>query len=508
MPVYIRLERIKAAVERLCDWRGQVRQQSTAHVFPLLALIENGVTSGAFKKFEEADDFSFFDRYCREAGDLARPYFDPFSREFRIATHPHSNIATARKGTFQSSWKAAELQVVDGESRWKLNENYARIFADKLFLKSGVKARINVIDISVWLFRRDAFPDSAGSREILEKFRSTFPFSEKDFDELFEYQMEPEEALFGSEPLSASELESTIRSLAFEDAAKLASKTLKPGLTPPSTPSLEEDDPILVEVKALLTLGTSGIILRGAPGTGKSWYADQIALALTNGARDNIFRVQFHPSFSYEDFFEGYVPDEKTVSGFRIANRTFKQAIEAANGVSGYVVVIIDEINRGNTSRIFGEALTYIESGWRDVKFTPRLSTEQISVPQNLLILATMNPHDRSITQLDMAMLRRFDHVDIPPSSEKVAEFLSSAGMHSEHISAVADWFSSLQKLLPFGIGHTFFLNVSDVGRLGLIWRYRIAPFCEQILEFEPQRLEDVRNSYEALERRIRTVAG
>jgi len=329
------------------------------------------------------------------------------------------------------------------------------------------------------------------------------------YDQLFEYVAEPAGKIFQDTAVSVDKIDNMLLGIALEDAAKIK---------PPPTPSAElglpsseivkiqEDDAILVEVKALLRLGTSGIILSGAPGTGKSWYADQIALALTQGKRANIFRVQFHPSFSYEDFFDGYVPAEHTKSGFEIKGKVFRKAIEAAGLTDEYVVLIIDEINRGNTSKIFGEALTYIEQGWRNVPFTPRLATEELAVPKNLLILATMNPHDRSITPLDMALLRRFDHVSIPPSTELVSDFLAAAGMSTEHSNQIGKWFVSLQELLPFGLGHTFFIGVSDIGQLGLIWRYRIQPFCTSLLEYEPQRLEDIRRSYEALEQRLREV--
>lgn len=115
-----------------------------------------------------------------------------------------------------------------------------------------------------------------------------------------------------------------------------------------------------------------------------------------------------------------------------------------------------------------------------------------------------MNPHDRSITQLDMALLRRFDHIDIQPSKEMVSQFLLEAGMGSQEAEFIIQWFDQLQNLLPFGIGHAYFLNIGDIGKLGLLWRYRILPFCESILEFEQERLEDIRRSYKSLERRLR----
>jgi len=117
-----------------------------------------------------------------------------------------------------------------------------------------------------------------------------------------------------------------------------------------------------------------------------------------------------------------------------------------------------------------------------------------------------MNSHDRGITQLDMALLRRFDHIDIEPSAELARQFVESAGMAHNQVQLIVDWFSSLQTLMPFGFGHTFFRGVADEGKLGLIWRYRILPFCRTMLEFEPERLQDVIDSFEALRTRLRNV--
>ncbi|WP_419189003.1 McrB family protein [Stieleria marina] len=266
---------------------------------------------------------------------------------------------------------------------------------------------------------------------------------------------------------------------------------------------LSDDDSLMQEVSAVLGMGSSGIIFRGCPGTGKTWYAWQVALKLTDNDPSRIVRVQFHSSMGYEDFVEGYKPTQNSKSGFEVVPKTFLQTVELANGTDKPVVFIIDEINRGDPSRVFGELLTYIEDGWRGVQFTTPFRGEPVSIPRNLILLATMNQHDRSITQLDMAMLRRFDHIDIYPSSDLTNQFLIDAGMVATDASKITEWFEQMQQLLPFGMGHTYFLNVGDNGRLAQVWRYRILPFCESVLEFEPDKLGHVSQSFKALERRL-----
>lgn len=508
MPRYVSKDRLLTAILALADWRARTQSQGAMHLFPLLSLLAKGVNPKTFTKYEESDDFEFFDKYFRVSGNDEHPYFDPLVLKRRIETHPHSNVATARKGTFERSWQAAESKVEGGHTLWKLNEDYAGIVQQRVMTRGGETTRASALDIALWFFRNNEFPDNARAKDVLDALRSTIHMDDEDFDALFEFRDEAPDKIFGEQKLSESDVREIVESTLF-GAPKL-SVAKKPTSAVGANCELTDDDPILTEVRSILALGSSGIIFRGCPGTGKSWYAWNIALSLVNNHPDSIFRVQFHPSYGYEDFVEGYRPNEHTKSGFEIVPKTFLEAVEKASGTTDLVVYIIDEINRGDPSRVFGEVLTYIEQGWRDVRFAVPYSGRQISIPRNLVLLATMNPHDRSITQLDMAMLRRFDHVDIHPSKERVQEFVETAGMKPEHASLVVGWFDVLQRMLPFGLGHTYFLNVGDMGRLSAVWRYRISPFCESVLAFEPDRLEDVKRSFESLQRRLRgqEVAG
>lgn len=494
MSNYLRIDRVVRAVEALNNWQGSVRKQSTAHVLPLLALLEKGVTKGSWIAFEESDDFAFFDRYCRVSGPTDSPYFDPFNRKFRIASHPHSNIATARKGTFANSWKAAEQeQDATRGTIWKLSDQYAEVTSEKL-QRGGTLNRLNLLDIAVWLFRSESFPDNSTSETLRDQFRTRFPMDQADFDQIFEYLPESQADIFQGTPVADLDLSTAISALELGSAAATvrASSRVAPATVHTPTPlAIKDDDAILDEVKLLLEIGTSGIIFRGTPGTGKSWYANQIALALTEGDEARIFRTQFHPSYTYEDFVDGFAPTEESKSGFRVVGKVLRQACDLAATSPAPVVLIADEINRGNTAKVFGETLTYIEYGWRGVEFRPRLSESKLSIPTNLVFLGTMNPYDRSITSLDMALLRRFDHIDIPPDGDQVAEFLTSAGMAPAGVPVICHWFDSLQKLLPHGLGHAFFKGVKSSSQLALIWRYRIQPFCRNLLEYDeaPGRL-------------------
>ena len=131
-------------------------------------------------------------------------------------------------------------------------------------------------------------------------------------------------------------------------------------------------------------------------------------------------------------------------------------------------------------------------------------SGRKVSVPQRLLLFGTMNPFDRSVSQVDAAFIRRFDHIHLSPSSEVVEQMLEQGGgFTAEQTAAIVDWFEATQQLLPLKLGHAFFKDVTDLDKLKLIWKYRILPTATAILELNPERTEDFHRSYEALIRRL-----
>lgn len=231
------------------------------------------------------------------------------------------------------------------------------------------------------------------------------------------------------------------------------------------------------------------LILQGPPGTGKSFVAKRLAYALLGYKDDSrIESVQFHQSFSYEDFIQGFRP-KKDGSGFTLKDGVFYRFCrKALLDLDRPYVFIIDEINRGNLSKIFGEVMLLIEGDKRGPEWAVSLtysdeSASKFHIPANVHILGMMNTADRSLAIVDYALRRRFAFKDVLPGfdSDKFGPLLESKGVEQLVISAIKTKMAALNKEIEssvdlgrgFTIGHSFFVpfqNVTD----SKIWYDRV----------------------------------
>jgi 5-methylcytosine-specific restriction protein B len=269
----------------------------------------------------------------------------------------------------------------------------------------------------------------------------------------------------------------------------------------PAAPTLEiaEDDPILVRVEELLkTYG--GVLFTGPPGTSKSYYADQIALAIA-GDSARVRTVQIHASYQYEDFMEGYVA---TDSGYRLRRKHFALLCgQAAEDPGHRYFLVIHELSRADPGRVFGEALTYMERTKRDMRFL-LASGRELWVPPNVEILATMNPLDAGADEVDAALGRRFGKYRMDPNASMLDDFLRKADMAEVLRLRVLRFFERANEMAvaarnPHAVlGHTPFLGMRDVADLNRLWEHHLSFHFERAYLLDPDGLAAIEREWDA----------
>jgi len=168
-------EALTEAVGTLAVFKLKVQPQGLQHVLPLLSLKRKGAQIGREIEYEEQDDFDFFDQYCLvDPESTDGRYYDPFAGVRRIATHPHSNVATARKGTFAASWRAATFRTEDGATYWQLEPGYLAIVQAKALTKAGEVTLVPVDELFAWMFRQESFDDSVTPQGLRSLFKERF----------------------------------------------------------------------------------------------------------------------------------------------------------------------------------------------------------------------------------------------------------------------------------------------------------------------------------------------
>lgn len=248
-----------------------------------------------------------------------------------------------------------------------------------------------------------------------------------------------------------------------------------------------------------MLLHKKNIILQGAPGVGKTFAARRLAWSIMGEKDENrIEFVQFHQNYSYEDFVMGYKPVEDR---FERKDGVFYRFCQKAENQPGKAFFfIIDEINRGNMSKIFGELLMLIEKEYRGTKIALTYSDFPFSVPDNLYIIGMMNTADRSLAMIDYALRRRFSFFEMEPGFHSEGFMRYQSGLNNEKLNELIERVKELnQKIIAdkslgkgFCIGHSYFCNqtVCTDEWLDIIVNYEILPMLSEYWFDEPATLQ------------------
>ena len=256
-----------------------------------------------------------------------------------------------------------------------------------------------------------------------------------------------------------------------------------------------------------LVRNKKNVILQGAPGVGKTYAAKRLAYSMM-GVKDQerVMMIQFHQSYSYEDFIEGYRPSS-TGLNFEIKKGSFYNFCKkAADDLENEYFFIIDEINRGNFSKIFGELFMLIESDKRGNALQLLYSDEKFFVPKNVYIIGMMNTADRSLAMLDYALRRRFAFFEMKPAFDSEGFRGYRMELNDMKFDSLINCVERLNDVIVaddslgdgFCIGHSYFCNLKDVDNqeLSSIVEYELIPLLKEYWFDEPLKVKEWANHF------------
>lgn len=225
---------------------------------------------------------------------------------------------------------------------------------------------------------------------------------------------------------------------------------------------------------------TKQIIFYGPPGTGKTYIAKKLAKHLIGGGNGFMDILQFHPAYAYEDFVQGIRPKRNGRKlDYPLVDGKFLDFCNKARELQNTCVLIIDEINRANIARVFGELMYLLE--YRNEEISLAYGGEPFSIPDNVRIIGTMNTADRSIALVDHALRRRFAFIHLKPNYKILSDYHTSTGFPAKGLIKILKQLNEEEIANPhYAIGISFFMRGDITEQIESIWKLEIEPYLEE----------------------------
>ena len=242
-------------------------------------------------------------------------------------------------------------------------------------------------------------------------------------------------------------------------------------------------------VKAIERKGQA--IFYGPPGTGKTFISERVARHLIGGSDGFTEIVQFHPAYAYEDFILGIRPQSRNGSlEYPLVPGRFLEFCKEAEGRKGRAVLIVDEINRANLARVFGELMYLLEYRTREI---PLAGGRIFHIPSNVRIIGTMNTADRSIALVDHALRRRFAFLPLYPNYDVLRHYHSETGFDVEGLVETLNLLNREIEDRHYEVGTSFFMREDLTEQVEDIWRMEIEPYIEEYFFDQPAKVDAFR---------------
>lgn len=455
-------------------------------------------------EYIDEDDRPFFDPFTSQAlkNEISRWFWQSNTKKFLT-----NDVTTADPRSWLSFTQDDDGFYVSCQDEYYEHLGQGQ---DGFAYDDDSRVSISLIDFMAWYFRYDTFSEQLSYSELRSRFKEDFNLDETELNLMFD-ESDTDMTGFYSTDFDEHELARMVADRSDSSASELSDMEPEPAFsevqqevivrsTVDTTYSMFDPDvdPSEDAMEAITESGERNLLFVGPPGTGKT----RKAFDISNDLGVKRFFFQFHQSYSYEDFVESYEPViEDGKIEFDKVEKGFRKACEYARDDAEddeYVFVILDEINRANVSEVFGELFSLIEYREEieemDVDQQLMYSDDQLIVPDNLVIIGTMNNLDKSTEEMEFALRRRFSEIEVPPSTEELRNILGKQDNYDwdpDELNELALLLNMVNDEGEYPLGHTYFKDTNGLNELLKIYRRRIRPSIKQYFgEYQEEQLE------------------